>query len=162
MIINVVLDNIRSIYNVGSIFRTSSGAGTKKIILLGITPTPDDVRISKTALGAEKELFWTYFYDYKEFYLQNKTKGVFIAVEQHPSKSLPINVIYQTIVKNTKYQNKEIFFIFGNEITGVSNEVIDTSDFICELPMLGIKNSLNVSNTVAIVLYYFLLKNLER
>ena len=83
-----------------------------------------------------------------------------MAVEQCPNKSVSINYLYKTLInKDYGYKNKDIFFIFGNEITGISSEIISTVDFVCELPMLGIKNSLNVSNTAAIVLYYFVLRN---
>jgi tRNA G18 (ribose-2'-O)-methylase SpoU len=129
------------------------------IYLLGITPTPEDKRIQKTALGAEQEVPWTKYESYEELnsYVRIKTA---ISIEQYKGKSRQLSDIYNSFIKN-KSPHESIFLIFGNEITGVSTDILKQSNAICELPMLGKKNSLNISNTVAIVLYYFLLKNLE-
>lgn len=145
----VLLDNIRSIHNVGSVFRTSSGAGVSEIALAGITPTPGDLRLNKTALGAEMEIPWVYFetqYEAVDYY---KLRGFkIISIEQTP-KSISIDA--------HKFSSEEkIVFVFGNEINGVSKEFLDNSDIILDIPMLGKKNSLNVSVTAGVVLYQYL------
>lgn len=142
----VILDNIRSTFNVGSVFRTSDGAGVKKIYLGGITPGGDHVKVKKTALGAENYVDWEHIKDVKDIIFKLKGEGYqIISVEQTPNSKN---------YKETEISDKAAF-IFGNEISGVSPELIELSDLVLELPMRGKKNSLNVSTTAGIILYNY-------
>ena len=140
----VVLDNIRSTFNVGSILRTSDGAGVEKLYLCGITPTPDHPKIKKTALGAEDYVKWEHSKNILEVIVElRKKKYTIVSVEQS-EKALDY--------KSFKYPEK-VAFIFGNEISGVSNYIMEDSDAIIDIEMHGKKNSLNVATTVGIILY---------
>lgn len=148
----IILDNIRSAHNVGSIFRTADGAGVAKIYLLGYTPTPVDrfgrtqAEISKTSLGASESVGWEYFKKDDENVLFDKLKQEgfqVVAVEQANSS---VNFY------DFKPQNK-VCYIFGNEIEGVSDTLLNQADVILEIPMKGKKESLNVSVTAGIVLF---------
>ena len=143
----VILDNIRSTFNVGSVFRTSDGAGISKIYLVGITPTPDHNKIKKTALGAENYVDWEHVASIENLVEKLKDEGFRIyAVEQ--SKN---SIDYREVQLTDKSA-----FIFGNEISGVSPQTLNLVDDVLEIPMKGKKNSLNVSTTVGIILYQFI------
>ncbi|KYR01790.1 hypothetical protein DLAC_01802 [Tieghemostelium lacteum] len=150
--ISVLLEDCRSIQNVGSIFRTSDGSGIKKIYLSGITPTPNQ-DLSKISLGAEESIPYRYFKNTLECIETLKKKNhYFIAIEQTPhSKSLFENKTLDEIANHT--HNKDICIVMGNEIAGISDKVLEKCDITCELPMRGIKNSLNVSIAFGIVSY---------
>ncbi len=141
----LVLDNIRSALNVGSIFRTSDCLGVKEIHIIGISPTPNHPKVKKTAIGAEGYVKWKYFKSVRESIDDLKERGYKIyAVEQ---------------VKNSKIFNEvtypdKVALIFGHELTGVSTDGLELADLIVEIPMSGKKNSLNVSLTSGIVLSY--------
>ena len=142
----VILDNVRSALNVGNIFRTSDGAGVSKIYLLGITPEPSHPKVSKTALGAEETVPFEK--------LENKDSEELIL--KLINDGFEIYSIEETNGSANFFENDfgdRVAFVFGHEITGVSNEIMNKSKKILHLPMQGEKNSLNVSNTVAIVLY---------
>ena len=147
----VILHNIRSHYNVGAIFRTCDGAGVAKVYLSGYTPTPTDrfgrtvPEIHKTALGAETIIPWEASDDLPALILKLQAEGiVVVAVEQ----SL-------IAIKLPDYQIKtKTAFIFGSETEGITADILDLVDEILELPMLGEKESLNVSVTAGIVLYH--------
>lgn len=149
----LILDNIRSVENVGSIFRTADAFGVEKIYLCGLTPSPVDrfgrnrKDLHKTALGAENFVDWEYDENIEN--LVNKLKGSFeiISVEQN-GKSVKY--------KDFKQQKeKPIVLIFGSETEGVNKNVLKISDKIIEIPMKGKKESLNVSVTVGIILSTF-------
>ena len=148
--ISVVLENIRSAHNVGSIFRTSDAAGVSKIFLCGYTPAPEDRfgrprnDISKVALGAEKTVAWQSIENATDLIKKLKKNGVHIvAVEQAPNS---------VSIKKIKLKPKTVF-IFGNETDGLPKNILKLCDEIAEIPMRGKKESLNVSVSVAIVLY---------
>ena len=143
----VILDNIRSTFNVGSIFRTSDGAGIKKIYLVGITPEPTHIKIIKTALGAQDYVEWEHTNSIEEIIKKLKNEGYEIISVEQSDKSLN----YKTISLKSKSA-----FIFGNEITGVNPATLTLSDKIIDIPMRGKKNSLNVATTVGIILYHFM------
>lgn len=146
----LLLDNIRSMENVGAIFRTADGAGVDKLYLCGITPKPPRREIDKTALGAVDTVKWEYHEDIKALIRELKKKGVFtIAVEQD-KHSLPYNKIRDNFLSNLLEQTA---FIVGNETEGISQEILDLADVIAEIPMKGKKNSLNVSVATGIVLF---------
>lgn len=147
----VILHNIRSHYNVGAIFRTCDGAGVSKVYLSGYTPAPTDrfgravPEIHKTALGAEAVVPWEVTQDLPGLILELKGDGItVVAVEQSP-----------TSIKLPDYQSKaKTAYIFGSETEGVPEEILSLVDDVLELPMLGEKESLNVSVTAGIVLYH--------
>ena len=144
----VVLDNIRSMHNIGSVFRTSDAFRIEKIYLCGITARPPHKEIRKTALGATESVNWEYVEDTIELISKLKKENYrMIAVEQtESSKSL---VDFELKV-DEKYA-----VIFGNEVDGVQQEVVNLSDYCIEIPQEGTKHSLNVSVCAGIVLWEF-------
>ena len=140
----VILDSIRSALNVGAIFRTSDGAGVKKLYLTGITPYPPHPKVLKTALGADEYVEFEHNKNVSEVIDKLKKEGYsIISLEEHKDAKGFFEVELP----------KKCAFVFGNEITGVSNDVIAKSDMLLMLPMNGKKNSLNVATTIGIVLY---------
>lgn len=144
----VILDNVRSLHNVGSVFRTSDAYCVEKVILCGITATPPNVEIHKSALGAEFSVDWAYYKETTEAVNELKQAGyTILAIEQaHDS----INMDTFKAEKGNKYA-----VILGNEVKGVQQSVIDLSDDCLELPQFGTKHSLNVSVTAGIVIWEF-------
>lgn len=146
----IILDNIRSAHNVGSIFRTADGAGVEKIYLLGVTPAPIDrfgriqKEVHKTSLGATETVAWEQVTDVNKL-IKDLHQGGFeiIAIEQ--TKQSVLFTDYEVPDK--------VAYIFGNEIDGVSKELLDVSDKHVEIKMHGMKESLNVSVTAGIVLF---------
>ena len=144
----VILDNVRSLHNVGSVFRTADAYCVKKVILCGITATPPNTEIHKSALGAEFSVDWAYYKETTEAVNELKQAGyTVLAIEQaHDS----INMDTFKAEKGNKYA-----VILGNEVKGVQQSVIDLSDGCLELPQFGTKHSLNVSVTAGIVIWEF-------
>ena len=147
----VILDNIRSIHNVGSIFRTSDSFLIEKIIISGYTATPDNPKMEKTALGSSDSVGWEYSNDIIYTIEKLKKKGVKIISIEQADKSLKIEKF------NPKNDSKYAF-IFGNEVDGVDDDIINVSDQVVEIPQVGTKHSLNVSVAAGIVLWDFFLK----
>ncbi|HNV24584.1 MAG TPA: RNA methyltransferase, partial [Candidatus Omnitrophota bacterium] len=140
----VVLNNIRSAHNVGSIFRTCDGVGVEKVWLCGITGYPPNAQIAKTALGSERHVPWEY-QEHIEGVIQNlKKKGYQIVLLEQTEKSL---LHYDFKPK------RKICLIVGNEITGVCDSILQLSDAAIEIEMAGIKNSLNVSVAFGVAAY---------
>ena len=144
----VILDNVRSLHNVGSVFRTADAYCVEKVILCGITATPPNAEIHKSALGAEFSVDWEYYKETTEAVNELKQAGyTMLAIEQaHDS----INMDTFKAEKGNKYA-----VILGNEVKGVQQSVIDLSDDCLELPQFGTKHSLNVSVTAGIVIWEF-------
>jgi len=140
-----VLNDIRSLYNVGSIFRTADGAGLEKLWLCGITGHPPDTQITKTALGAEKEVPWEYRRDVLALLKELKAKGYRIVFLEQLAESIP----YQDYAPEGP-----VCLVLGNEITGVSDELVALCDETIEIEMVGLKSSLNVSVAFGIVAYH--------
>ncbi len=137
----VVLENVRSMYNVGSAFRTSDACLVSKLYLAGYTACPPRKEISKTALGAEDFVPWEGIKDIKS--IKNVKNMQMVAVEQ-TAASVPC----------TEFKfNFPVCLIFGNEILGVSKETLKQCDSVVHIPMLGVKESLNVATAYGIVLY---------
>lgn len=151
--LTVILNNIRSLHNVGSIFRTADGAGVEKIWLCGITGFPPDSQISKTALGAETRVAWDHAYDAKEVIHDLKKSGYQIVLLEQTDTS----IFYHEFMPDFP-----VCLVLGNEIEGVSDELVALSDASVEIEMAGHKNSLNVGVAFGIVAYHFrnCLKNL--
>lgn len=152
----LILDNIRSVYNVGAIFRTADAVGVSKMYLCGTTPVPIDrfgrarQDLAKTALGAEKTVAWEYCESSLACVEKLKGEGVEIIAVEQDSRAIP----YASL-KKEEYAEKvpTIAFVFGDEVRGVSPEVLDLADTIIDIPMRGKKESLNVSVAVGVVLY---------
>lgn len=146
----VVLHNIRSAHNVGSIFRTADGAGVLKVFLCGHTPTPVDRfgrvvdEIRKTSLGATESVSWEYLEETESCIANLRSEGVQIVVVEQHKKSLP----YTDFV-----HEMPTAFIFGNEIDGVPDTICQIADHIVHIPMHGMKESLNVSVSTGIILF---------
>lgn len=150
MPVTVILDDVRSLYNVGSVFRTSDAFRIEKIILCGITATPDNslVEIHKTALGAEETVEWEYCSDCVSAVKDLKSNGyTAIAVEQ-VEDSIKLGDFKAD--RNSSYA-----LVFGNEVKGVNQQVVDNCDISLEIPQYGTKHSLNVSVSAGIVIWEF-------
>lgn len=150
-----VLDNVRSVYNVGSIFRTANAVGIEKIYLCGITPTPVDKKgnrrkdFAKVALGAEDTVAWEYVESTREELEALKKENFYIiAIEQDARAS-----DYKTISIEGK---ENIAFVIGAEVEGMSPEILGLCDTVAEIPMLGTKESLNVTIAFGIAIYRIL------
>ena len=142
----VVLDNIRSMHNVGSVFRTADAFLIKAIYLCGYTPQPPHRDIQKTALGATETVEWCYHHDAVKAVqsLRNEEYSIF-AIEQ-VEQSIPLHEF-----KPREY--KKLAVVFGNEVSGVGNEVLQLCDGSIEIPQFGMKHSLNISVAAGIVLW---------
>lgn len=155
----VVLDNVRSAHNVGSVFRTSDSFKVDKVFLCGICPVPPSAEIHKSGLGAEDSVGWEHCED------------TMVAVERLRNEGYTIVSVEQTVnsVKLDRfrpYATQEsaegtYALIFGNEVDGVSQEVVDASDFSLEIPQFGMKHSLNISVSVGVVLWHLTLERLR-
>ena len=142
----VILDHIRSLNNVGSVFRTSDAFLIEKIYLCGITATPPNKEIHKTALGSTESVAWEYVEDVLTLIQQLKDSNIkVVAIEQTEN-----SVMLQDF-KVTK--NEKIAIIFGNEVKGVQQTAVDVCDAIIEIPQFGTKHSLNISVSVGVVLW---------
>ncbi len=142
----IILDNIRSLNNIGSVFRTSDAFLIEKIYLCGITAQPPHNDIRKTALGSTETVDWEYAEQTENVVKNLKAENVKIcAVEQAENATLLNDFKPQP---NTKYA-----FIFGNEVKGVSQNVVDTSDVVIEIPQYGTKHSLNISVSCGVVVW---------
>jgi 23S rRNA (guanosine2251-2'-O)-methyltransferase len=147
----VILDNVRSMHNIGSIFRTSDGFAIEKIYLCGITAQPPHREIEKTALGATQSIEWIYFEDVCEAINHLKTDGYkIIAIEQAENSTMLNN--YQPD------KSQKFALIFGNEVNGVSDEAMNMIDTCIEIPQFGTKHSFNIVVSAGIVLWDFFAK----
>lgn len=147
----VVLDNIRSLNNVGSVFRSSDAFKLEKIYLCGVTATPPNAEIHKTALGAEDSMEWEYVEDTKAVVAKLKQEGYKIFAVEQVQNSIMLDRV--ELDKTYKY-----VLILGNEVKGVQQEVVDMCDFAVEIPQFGTKHSLNVSVAAGIVIWEFFKK----
>lgn len=150
-----ILDNIRSVYNVGSIFRTANACGIEKVVLCGITPIPVDKKgdrrkdFAKVALGAEDIVSWEHAETTEQALRTLKEEGFYIiAIEQDES-----SVDYKDVSVEGK---KDMAFVIGAEVDGMSKEILSLCDTIAEIPMLGTKESLNVTIAFGIAVYRIL------
>lgn len=144
----VVLDNIRSLNNIGSVFRTSDAFLIEKIFLCGITATPPNKEIHKTALGATDSVNWEYFDDTLVLINNLKTEGYKVISIEQVEGSVLLNEFKPNL--NEKYA-----VVLGNEVKGVRQDVVDNSDFCIEIPQFGTKHSLNISIATGVVLWDF-------
>ena len=146
--LTVVLDNVRSLNNIGSVFRTSDAFRVNEILLCGITATPPHVEIHKTALGAEDSMSWKYYEDTLSAINELKEKNYTVfAIEQTENSTLLTDL---SLDENQKYA-----IILGHEVHGVQQKVIDASHGCIEIPQHGTKHSLNISVAAGIVIWDF-------
>lgn len=150
----VVLDNVRSLHNVGSIFRTSDAFRIQNIYLCGITGTPPNKEINKTALGATESVDWQYFKTTAEAIIQLKQDGYAIYAIEQAEKSIALPEL-------SIDSNKSVAFVFGNEVEGVAEDVMQLVDGCVEIPQFGSKHSFNVSVTAGIILWHYHLLKLQ-
>ncbi len=141
----VVLENIRSAYNVGSIFRTADAFLIDRIYICGYTAYPPHKEIKKTALGADETVNWKYFTTTREAVDKLRNEGFKIFSVEQAEKSIMLNKL--------PLSNDKLAIVFGNEVTGVEQATIQLSDGCIEIPQLGMKHSLNVSVAAGIVLW---------
>jgi 23S rRNA (guanosine2251-2'-O)-methyltransferase len=142
----VVLDNVRSMNNIGSVFRTCDAFRVEQLYLCGITATPPHREIHKTALGATDSVSWKYFDNTRKAIISLKEDGFFIIAVEQTDKSIDLNNFYPDKIKKTA-------LIFGNEINGIDDEALDLCDFCIEIPQFGTKHSINISVSAGIILW---------
>jgi 23S rRNA (guanosine2251-2'-O)-methyltransferase len=142
----IVLDNVRSMMNTGSVFRTADAFLLQAILLCGITATPPHREIHKTALGATETVAWQYYPSTLEAVTQLKQEGYTILAVEQVSQSIDLADFKPE--KGAKYA-----LVFGNEVNGVQQEVVDACDKCIEIPQFGTKHSLNISVTAGIVIW---------
>ncbi len=142
----LILDNIRSLNNIGSVFRTADAFLVEKIVLCGITATPPHKDIRKTALGATQSVDWEYRKDTLEVILELKGQGAdTVAIEQAERATY--------LQDFSPKPDKKIALVFGNEVKGVSQEVVSACDLVLEIPQFGTKHSLNISVSAGVVVW---------
>ena len=175
----VVLDGVRSLYNVGSVFRTGDAFRIAGVVLCGITATPPNAEIHKTALGAEDSVAWRHFEDTMEAVMWLREEGyTLLAVEQCEGSTMLQDFtpeLYKPEKKNPEANNpdamnpeannpeayKKYAVILGNEVKGVQQQVVDACDGCLEIPQFGTKHSMNVSVTAGIVIWHFAYKAMQ-
>lgn len=149
--ISIVLDNVRSLHNVGSAFRTTDAFRFEKIYLTGITGTPPHREIEKTALGATNSVAWEYTESTASLVQQLKDQGYTILIIEQTSSSVQLQQF-------SPEPGKKYCLIFGNEVNGVSEDVLPLGDLAIEIPQFGTKHSLNVSVCLGIITWEFFKK----
>ena len=147
----LILDDVRSLNNVGSVFRTADAFRAAKIYLCGITGTPPHRDITKTALGATESVAWEHVTDSHTLVLQLQREGWFIAALEQTHGSVLLNDFWPE-------PDKKYAFVLGNEVTGVREAVIEQADLTLEIPQFGTKHSLNVAVSAGIVCWHFIEK----
>jgi len=144
----IVLDNIRSMHNIGSAFRTADAFGVNRLFLCGITASPPHREIQKTALGATESVNWIYTKETKEALELLKSENFVIVAVEQTDKSQHLQNF--ELLPDQKYA-----FVFGNEVYGISQETVEAADKSVEIPQFGTKHSFNVSVTIGIVLWHY-------
>jgi len=147
----VILDNVRSLHNIGSVFRTADGFLAEAVFLCGITACPPHREIRKTALGATESVPWQYFKHTAEAVCKLRNEGYVILSVEQAEGSIPLDKFQPD--RNSRYA-----LIFGHEVKGVAQEIVDLSDYCVEIPQFGTKHSFNISVSAGIVLWDFFLK----
>lgn len=142
----ILLDNLRSLHNVGSAFRTADAFRVEKIYLTGITGKPPHREIQKTALGATESVAWEYVEKASEAVMALKEKGYKIVCVEQTTESIPLHTFRPN-------PSSSYCLVFGNEVKGVSEEVVELADMALEVPQTGTKHSLNVSVCLGIVVW---------
>lgn len=149
--LTIILDDIRSLHNIGSVFRTSDAFLVEKIYLCGITAIPPNKEMHKTALGATETVSWEYAVNVLEVIQKLKSEKVSVFAVEQTENAIMLNDF--EVVANQKYA-----LIFGNEVKGVQQEAIDSCDGVIEIPQLGSKHSLNIAVSAGILIWDFFKK----
>lgn len=156
----VVLPDIRSSYNIGSIFRTCDAVGVYGVVLAGYSPCPLDKfnrpqkEIAKTALGAEKDVPWKYESSPAVALRNLKNEDYLIIAVEQTEKSIDYKKFFKNILKNSSKKDElKLAIVFGTEVTGIPNKILKLCDVVIDIPMKGNKESLNVSVSAGIILY---------
>ncbi|MBD5194906.1 MAG: RNA methyltransferase [Bacteroidales bacterium] len=164
----VVADNVRSMHNIGSLFRTSDAFRVSEIILCGISGCPPHPEISKTALGAEESVSWKHAEDTLNAVTELRNQGWKICVLEQTHGSIPLADFNLTQDSGSDSGvevnvNNRLVLVVGNEVNGVGQEIVDIADYVLEIPQEGTKHSLNVAASAAIAIFhlYTLLKSIE-
>lgn len=144
----IVLDNIRSAHNVGSAFRTADSFKADKVWLCGICAVPPSAEIHKSALGAEDSVEWEHVDDTLEAICRLKDEGYAIVCAEQTTDSVMLD-------RFTPEPGRKYAIVFGNEVAGVRQDVVDAADLCLEIPQFGTKHSLNVSVSVGVILWHF-------
>lgn len=148
----VVLDHVRSLYNVGSVFRTADAMRLEAIYLCGITATPPNVEIHKTALGAEDTVSWKYFSNTEDAVISLKNEGYTIMAIEQCEGSTMLDCFKPD-------SDKKYAIILGNEVKGVQQHIVDMADGCIEIPQFGTKHSMNVSVTAGMIIWDMMQKS---
>lgn len=151
----ILLDNIRSLHNVGSAFRTADAFSIEKIYLTGITGTPPHREIQKTALGATESVSWGYAESPAIVAQQLKDKGYKIVIVEQTDESIALQ-------KFSQKKREKLCLVFGNEVSGVSDEIIALADLALEIPQSGTKHSLNIAVCLGIVVWEMVKKGFDQ
>ena len=150
----LVLDNIRSAHNVGSAFRTADSFKIDKVYLCGICAIPPSAEIHKSALGAEDSVEWEHYDDTLDAVARLKSEGYVIVSAEQTVDSVMLDGFVPE-------QGRKYALVFGNEVSGVRQDVVNESDLVLEIPQYGTKHSLNVSVSVGVILWHFILRSAE-
>jgi tRNA G18 (ribose-2'-O)-methylase SpoU len=153
--IAIVLDNIRSMHNVGSAFRTADAFLCEKILLCGITAQPPHREIHKTALGATESVDWEYHENTWDAMEDLRNKGYKIASIEQADKSISLE-------KFSLRPGEKLALVFGNEVRGVQEDIVKNSDYVIEIPQFGTKHSLNVSVSIGVVIWDLINKMIDQ
>jgi len=151
----LILDDIRSMNNIGSVFRTGDAFKVEKIYLCGITATPPHREIQKTALGADETVVWEHVENVLALVKKLKSEGVIVVAVEQVENSI-------SLLSFEPAENQKYAFVFGNEVFGVNQSVVEQTDFCLEIPQYGTKHSLNISVTVGVVAWDFVSKVLRK
>jgi tRNA G18 (ribose-2'-O)-methylase SpoU len=150
----LILDDIRSMNNIGSVFRTADAFKVQKIYLCGITATPPHREIQKTALGADETVAWEHVQDVLTLVKELQADGYKVAAVEQVEQSV-------SLLDFQPQTGEKYAFVFGNEVFGVNQTVVEQTDFCLEIPQYGTKHSLNISVTAGVVAWDFVSKTLE-
>jgi len=153
LVIHILLDNLRSVFNVGAVFRTANGAAIEHIYCCGTTPTPEHPKFIKSGLGAEETVSWTYSRNGLSTVKNAKIEGFRVISLEIASNSESIFGFFQ----QTNIQDK-VLLVVGNEVSGIDPGILLLSDYRIHIPMLGMKTSLNVSIAAALAIYTYRFK----
>ena len=156
--VTIVLDNVRSQHNIGSVFRTADSFIMERVILCGICATPPTAEIHKSALGAEFSVDWEYFAETTDAVKKLKEEGYTIISIEQAENSISLEEAAKKIygdLSGSRKERKKKALIFGNEVKGVSQSVVDASDYVIEIPQFGTKHSLNISVSAGMVMWEF-------
>lgn len=148
MPLTVLVDNVRSMYNIGAVFRTADAFLVKEVVLGGISGVPPHPEIAKTALGAEETVEWRHVEDAVAETARLKADGYRICVLEQTHGSIELGSFIPS-------ENEKYVLVVGNEVEGVDQRIVDMSDYVLEIPQCGVKHSLNVSSSASIAMWYF-------